>query len=213
MNRRQLIVGLAAAASLPSCGLAQGLGTGPWRRRPSVVALFEGEDPRVELVHEAVAFWNHALAEIGSPFRLGPLSTQAGAIAPTELAEVSAAILRLPIAPPFPPALAGVPGDIVVALSDGNFISFTARWPEREKALIGIRSPRIFPLTLPNVARNVIAHELGHAIGLGHNSDPGALMCGRPASCRPDAMASNTARVFPLRDDETARLRALYPPS
>jgi len=40
-------------------------------------------------------------------------------------------------------------------------------------------------MNLPNVARNVIARELGHAIGLGHNSDPTMLMCGRPAPCRP----------------------------
>jgi predicted Zn-dependent protease len=38
---------------------------------------------------------------------------------------------------------------------------------------------RLYPLTLPNVARNVIAHELGHAIGLSHNDDPNYLMCGR----------------------------------
>jgi predicted Zn-dependent protease len=32
-------------------------------------------------------------------------------------------------------------------------------------------------MSLPNVPRNVIAHELGHAIGLPHNSDPALLMC------------------------------------
>lgn len=49
------------------------------------------------------------------------------------------------------------------------------------------------PLTLANVARNVIAHELGHAIGLGHNNDAAKLMCGRPAPCRPDVFRSRYA--------------------
>lgn len=212
MNRRQLLLGLAAAASLPSCNLAQGFGTAPWRRPPGVVALVQDEDPRLDLVHEAVAFWNRSLAEIGSPFRLGPVAVQTGEIPAADLAELSAAIARWPGSPPFPASLERWPGDIVVALSDGAFISFTARWPDRDKALVGIRSARTLPFGLPNVARNVIAHELGHAIGLGHNSDATSLMCGRPAACRPDAFISETARIFPLRGEEKARLLAMYPP-
>jgi hypothetical protein len=44
------------------------------------------------------------------------------------------------------------------------------------KGLVGTKSARAYPLTLPNVARNVIAHEPGYAIGLAHNSDPTMLM-------------------------------------
>ncbi len=66
-------------------------------------------------------------------------------------------------------------------------------------------------MNLPNVARNVIAHELGHAIGLGHNSDPAKLMCGRPAPCRPNLFRCDEARVFPLTDDEKRQLSGMYP--
>jgi hypothetical protein len=57
----------------------------------------------------------------------------------------------------------------------------------------------------------VIAHELGHAIGLAHNSDPTMLMCGRPAPCRPMAFQSATEHYFSLTSDEKALLLQLYP--
>ena len=109
---------------------------------------------------------------------------------------------------PFSADVQALPGNIVVALSDGDFVSFTARG--QSKTLIGIRSNRLYPLTLPNVPRNVIAHELGHAIGLRHNSDPAMLMCGRPAPCRPDAFKSATSRFFPLTDSDKAQLTRMY---
>ena len=142
-----------------------------------------------------------------------PGATRAALPIPEEaLQELSQAILarRRPVH--VPPALRELPGDVNVMLAQSSFISFAGPFDSEGKRVIGIRGDRVPPLSLPNVARNVIAHELGHAIGLGHNDDPAMLMCGRPAPCRPDAMQSDTPRIFPLSADEKAQLRRMYPP-
>jgi hypothetical protein len=36
-------------------------------------------------------------------------------------------------------------------------------------------------------------------------------MCGRPASCRPDAFEASTPKMFPLSGDERSQLLDLYP--
>jgi hypothetical protein len=106
-------------------------------------------------------------------------------------------------------------GDIVIALADVDVVSVGSPFQPGPnlRVLVAIKSDRLPPLTLPNVARNVIAHELGHAIGLGHNNDAKTLMCGRPAECRPDAWQSSVERYFPLLEQEKAFLKKLYPPS
>lgn len=208
ISRRHLAFGIAL--TLPCLRLAQAQNRG-WTRIPSITALSQAEDAQVRLVREGVQFWNGIFTELGTPFRLGAVTFSAGALPADQLKDLSDKVLSRTGPPELPANVYKVPGDLIVALSDGNFISFAARWPGSQKALVGIKSSRFYPLTLPNVARNVIAHELGHAVGLGHNSDPTMLMCGRPAPCRPDAFAFPTDRYFPLTTEEKAMLRKMYP--
>jgi len=83
--------------------------------------------------------------------------------------------------------------------------------PHRNRpGMIILREADDPPLSMSNVARNVVAHELGHVLGLQHNDDHALLMCGRPASCRPFVYRSPELRWFPLSDEEKAYLKRRF---
>lgn len=183
----------------------------PWRHTPTIIIISAAGDPRLSLVDEAVSFWNRTLEEVGSGFRLGPVGRVVQPIPEEALQSLSRAIVGRPGPTEIPEALRNLPGDLTILLADSDFVSFAGPFHAPGKRVVGIKNPSWPPLNLPNVARNVIIHELGHAIGLGHNSDPTMLMCGRPASCRPAAFRSDVPRIFPLTDDEKAQLLRMYP--
>jgi hypothetical protein len=208
LDRRRFLLGAATACVARRRALAAVAVFPAWTRVPAITVFGALDDPRVPMVHDSVAYWNRTLAELGSGFRLGTVGLTAGAVPPGALVAMSRAVLGQ-VLPTRPDWLNGMPDQIVVALSNDDFISFTMRWGET--GLAAIKSISAYPLTLPNVAPNVIAHELGHAICLGHNGDPSLLMCGRPAPCRPMEFQSTTEHFFPLADDEKALLLRFYP--
>ena len=180
----------------------------PWTKIPAITVVAAQGDPRIASVREGVDFWNRTFADLGTPFRLGQVTLVTGSVPDRDVQYVGDQVLRGALST-LPASMVGIPGDLVVILSDASFISYTAG--SRGRVVIAIKNGNVPPLTAPNVLRNVIAHELGHSVGLEHNEDPTLLMCGRPAPCRPDAFRSETPRFFPLSAAEKARLLAMYP--
>jgi hypothetical protein len=211
MRRRHWSLGfsiLIAAVAIGATAWQSAHGS-PWTKNPRITVISEAGDPRREALREAVAFWNRTFAELGTPFRLGEVEWVTDTVPDSDMQSLARQVRFHNPWPTMPASVERYPGDLVLVLSNASFISFTARRADR--VVIGIKDGTTWPLSLPNVLPNVIAHELGHAIGLDHNRDPTLLMCGRPASCRPDAFQSTSPRIFALSDEERSQLLELYP--
>jgi hypothetical protein len=191
--RMKRFVGFVLVIAVLSGNAVHAQSGSPSQEGRSVVAVSSSAgDARLGLVDEAVSFWNKTLQGIGVCYSLGPVTWLVQSV--PEEALQSGQLVESGRGPSkIPPVLLDQSWDITIFLAESEFVSFAVgpSGPDR-KEVLGVRGLRFPPLTLSNVARNVITHLLGLALGLRHNSDPTTLMCGRPARCRPALFRSAT---------------------
>jgi hypothetical protein len=187
-----------------------------WAYKPSVTISAKAGDYRIEEAKKAIKYWNQHFSDMGLRFRLGPVY-QTTKIVPTNyLTKCMESVGNGSDRPQTPAVVESMAGDIIISLSNANIISFSSK-PGSDPCLIGIRRCDSPPLSLPNVSLNIIAHELGHVIGLGHNNDPTTLMCGRApdgtANCGPESYECDVDKIFKITKKEKDTLRGHYPPT
>ena len=187
----------------------------PTGNRCVIILSPDETDARLAHTREAITFWNRTFSELNLRPRLLEAAVIVGTPASRSLEtyarQISQRAGRLSPgrAEPDPPReVADLASDIVVLLSKQPIMSFAWPLPRSTRFFVAIQSePNDSSSGNPNVARNIIAHELGHTLGLTHNDNPATLMCG---PCRPEALPVDELMFLPLTTNDSERLIDLY---
>ena len=178
-----------------------------------ITILGNPRDARVSAAREAIGHWSSELRRLNRRLQFDSGTVRGDSIADDVVRAAQAEVMfgGGPATNRLLAKLSDIPADIVIVLTETDLISFSVQWRRGSKGIVAIRRADIMPLSLPNTVRNVVAHEFGHVLGLIHNGDSTTLMCGRPASCRPAAFASETPRFFPLTPEDERWIESRWP--
>ena len=190
----------AVLIAVPSAAEAQSVGD-----RRVVIVRGAGDDARIAVAHEAVEFWNRVLAELKLGTRLVETTlvatSQSARILENYTRQVWQQAGRLTPGGPGPKEprhLGDLGADVVVFLSGQPTMSFA--WPLRQSAGFFVAVPA------ETVTRNILAHELGHVLGLTHHDSTSVLMC---SPCQAAQMIDE-GPFLPLTPHDRSRLRELH---
>jgi len=185
-----------------------------WNGFPSIVIVSKPGDARIAEVLNAVQFWNDQLQAIGTPFRLGTVTEETDInpddLVPAKYRTTDSTGGGEPSTDNMPAALASIHADIIITLSSYDLTSrniFDQNAWQNGKTGTDLILIRNFPANITSQnATGALMHELGHAIGLAHDSYVTSVMCGGiwMPTCRQRAI---------VLDSDKAYILSLYPPT
>lgn len=217
MERRLTSPRLARCAAALALALAAIATPQGYRQvdREIVVVSPNHADPRLAMFREAVEFWNGELADLDRETRLVETALVAPSPHERALENYTRAIWQQAgrtrsggSRPAEPVELNLLGGDVVVFFSKQPTMSFA--WPldTADRYFVAIPVEAGARMSRTGLTRNVIAHELGHTLGLVHHANPTVLMC---SPCRPAVGAADPHGFLPLTKIDRHRLRELLP--
>ena len=178
-----------------------------------VILSHDTNDVRLPMTLEAIAFWNDTFEELGLDLELIEevvIRSPVERILENYARSISQRAGRLrpgPSEPDAPIEITDFDSNVVLLLSRQDLMSFAWPLPRRPGHFIAIEEDRHAMAQNPNIARNIIAHEIGHTLGLSHNTDPTSLMCG---PCRTNELAIDHPEYMHLTDTDRQILRKHY---
>ena len=178
-----------------------------------VIIAYDINDVRLPMALDAVEFWNEVMTDLGLNVRLvedvriaSPI-TRALENYARSISQRAGRLRGGPGEPDAPAEITDLGVEAVVLLSRQDLMSFAWPVPRRPGHFVAIEEDRTAMAVNPNIARNIIAHEIGHTLGLRHNRDPTTLMCG---PCRTHELAVDRPEYMRLTERDRRRLIERY---
>ena len=185
---------------------------GPIEHRVVIVA-YDTNDVRLPMALDAIAFWNDVMVDLGLDVRLveelhiaSPV-TRALENYARSISQRAGRLRGGPGEPDAPAEITDFGVQAVLLLSRQDLMSFAWPLPRYPGHFVAIEEDRTAMAVNPNIARNIIAHEIGHTLGLRHNRDPTTLMCG---PCRTHELAVDRPEYMRLTERDHRRLIERY---